>query len=167
MFNTRFIGVASRAKAAGMSDPQIAFLCGVTVNTVARWKNNYPEFGRACKEGTAVATQTLISKGLQAAGGYQAKEIKEEYTTEDGKETLTKRTVKTKDVAPNANLLMFFLTNMAPESFRNLKEINVNNTNVTIDITESERIKELCGHLVKRVENTAEKAPKELQGELI
>ena len=144
--------MAARAKAAGMSDEQVAYLCGISVTSLTRWKNKYPEFQRACTEGKAVAIQYLISKGLQAAGGYEVEETTVEFIIVDGKEVIKSRKVKTKHVACDKTLLMFFLMNMSPESFKDTREININEKHTyEFDVKESSKIQELCGELAKHV----------------
>ena len=151
-FTTRFVSMAARAKAAGMSDEQVCYLCGVSSTTLTRWKNKYSEFKRACEEGRSVAIQYLISKGLQAAGGYDVEETTIEYTMVDGKEGVKSRKVKTKHVACDKTLLMFFLMNYDPAHFKDTREININEKHtLEVDAKESSKIQELCGELAKHV----------------
>jgi len=176
-FNFEYVEIAARLKAAGLSDENIAFVLSVTPLTIHNWKEQYPQFKKACEEGKKIATGYVIAKGIKAACGYDYEDVNEKWIPHPGGTevngqpvyVLKERSVFKKHEAPNAQLLMFFLSNMDPENWkaRHKLEIDENkNVNIRIDgKIVAEQIESLAG---KFLEGTAKHVEaKEIKSETV
>lgn len=155
-FDWKYVDLAARFIAAGYNIKDLAFLLGVEPGTVDKWRQRYPQFKKAVEEGQQIAVNQLVSKGLRAAGGYDYTEVKQEYEIVEkevnGKLTpvkkLKKEVVQKKHKEPNAYLTTFFLMNLAPQYFKEVRKVEVENKHtVNVSVKESEAIKKLAGAL--------------------
>ena len=148
-FNWLYVDLAARYTAAGYDVKDLAFLLGVEPATVGTWRKRYPQFRKALEQGRDIAVSHLVAKGIRAAGGYDYTEVKQEFTfNKDGEKKMTKEVIQKKHKDPNAALLTFFLMNMAPKHFKELKKVEIE-TKHKLDVTlkESDAIRKLVGAL--------------------
>lgn len=167
-FNYNFIQIAARLIAAGHTESDIGYVLGVKKATVASWKQRYPQFKAACDNGKKMAQAYLVSQGLRAACGYDYEEqtfesrvVDVDKDGEDVKELVCIKKIQ-KHQKPDAHLLMFFLTNMAPKDFSHTKNIKVDQTNKTLNLElsgqiESDTIRKLSGKLLEAADKLDKK----------
>ena len=125
-YDPRFINLVARLVAAGHEASDIAFFIGVKNGTIAQWKQRYPAFRKAFDQGKKVAGSHLIERGLKQCEGYEVQETTIKYVKpfdcdghpiEGGEWIESEKKVVTKNVAPNASLLQFFLAKLVPNIF--------------------------------------------------
>jgi len=168
-FNYDYIQVAARLIAAGHTESDIGYVLGVKKSTIASWKQRYPQFKRACDNGKTMAKAYLVSKGLRAACGYDYEEETLEnrvvgHDEETGEEIRDLVCIKKvhKHQKPDGSLLMFFLTNMAPDEFSHTKNIKIDETkkNLNLQLTgeiESDMIRMFAGKLLEAADKADKK----------
>lgn len=104
----------------GLTDEQIAKKIGINVATVYDWKNRFPEFSNALKNGKEVVDTLVENALLKRALGYKTVEIVEEVG-----DFGSKRKKTTKEVPPDVTAQIFWLKNRRPDKWRD-KPINEN-----------------------------------------
>lgn len=102
----------------GLIDEQIAHNLGIGVATLYEYKNKYPEFSEALKNGKDDIDVMVENALLKRALGYTYDEV----TLESGVET--KRVVK--EVQPDTTAQIFWLKNRRPQAWRDKQEIDMN-----------------------------------------
>lgn len=120
----------------GYSNKDAAEKAGISQETFYTWLETKSEFSEAFKEakkqGDKVRINSVESALLDIARGFEYEEVKTEYESQlnpaTGKyEPTIKKQVRTKKrVVPNSEAIKFFLTNKAPEEWKN--RIEQNNT---------------------------------------
>ena len=120
----------------GYSNKDAAEKAGISQETFYTWLETKSEFSESFKEakkqGDKVRINSVESALLDIARGFEYEEVKTEYESQlnpaTGKyEPTTKKQVRTKKrVVPNSEAIKFFLTNKAPEEWKN--RIEQNNT---------------------------------------
>jgi len=158
-FNYDFVELACRLKAAGFSDPDLAYALGVHHDTIRLWRHRFPEFKKACEDGKKMAVQYMVARGLRAAAGYEYEECNEKYKTVfdpktgENKEVLVSKSVFKKYQPPDSRLLMFMLANLDPENWAKSHKIEVDeNRNINIRLqgeVASDQISRLAGRLLE------------------
>lgn len=101
----------------GLIDEQIAHNLGIGVATLYEYKNKYPEFTEALKNGKDDIDVMVENALLKRALGYTYDEV----TLEGGVET--KRVVK--EVQPDTTAQIFWLKNRRPQAWRDKQETEV------------------------------------------
>ena len=127
----------------GLSDKQIAGNMGISLTTYYDWKNNFPKFADAVKNGKDIVDRMVENALFKSALGYT---YQEEVLTKDGIVQLEKVQ------HANQTAQIFWLKNRKPQQWRDKQDININNT--VLDMTEEERqarINELKGKLENNV----------------
>lgn len=103
----------------GDSETTAARRAGIAGSTHFDWKNRYPEYSEAIKNAVKVFDETAVEKVEQSlfkrAVGYQYTETSTKTKSGQVVETV-KKVVK---VAPDVGAIVFFLTNRAPERWKN------------------------------------------------
>lgn len=100
-------------------------LACISEETFYKWYRNNIEFSELVKiakeEGRDARLERLEASLYQRATGYEAKETRTEYGTSpvDGKPIVVKKVVTTKNVAADTGALVFALTNVAPDKWKN------------------------------------------------
>ena len=107
-----------------MKDPEIYAEMGISHQTYYRWLEKYPEMREAYKFGV----ETLVSRAIEAttkiAFGYEENERSVSVQTDcEGNKTSTVKNTN-KHFQPNQRALEFLLTNLAPEMFKNIQNVN-------------------------------------------
>lgn len=93
---------------------EIANLLGVSVSTLEKWRETYPEFDYAWKDGRAHADAKVAASLFKRACGYDLKKHKT-VTNAEGETTETEETVH---VPGDVSACVFWLTNRRPESWQ-------------------------------------------------
>ena len=121
----------------GLTDAQIAHNMGIGIDTLYKWKNQFPEIRQAIKKGKAPVDLEVENALLKRALGYTEEETITEveeipYTTKDADgnpvtRTRTKRHVrKVKRVyPPDVTAQIFWLKNRKPQQWRDKVENTV------------------------------------------
>lgn len=100
---------------------------GISKSTFYEWLESYPDFSdslkKARKEFRETIVQTLEKSLWKRAAGYEIEESKNEYRTlKDGGEVLVKSSKITKHFPPDTGALIFALTNLDPENWKNRQD---------------------------------------------
>ena len=100
---------------------------GISEETFYTWINDKPEFSeslkKARKEFRETIVQTLEQSLWKRAAGYEVEEVKNEYSTlKDGSKVLVKSSKTTKHFPPDTGALIFALTNLDPENWKNKQD---------------------------------------------
>jgi len=100
---------------------------GISEETFYTWINDKPEFSeslkKARKEFRETIVQTLEQSLWKRAAGYEIEESKNEYRTlKDGSKVLVKSSKITKHFPPDTGALIFALTNLDPENWKNRQD---------------------------------------------
>lgn len=100
---------------------------GISKETFYTWINDKPEFSdslkKARKEFRETIVQTLEQSLWKRAAGYEVEEVKNEYRTlKDGSKVLVKSSKITKHFPPDTGALIFALTNLDPENWKNRQD---------------------------------------------
>ena len=100
---------------------------GISEETFYTWINDKPEFSeslkKARKEFRETIVQTLEQSLWKRAAGYEIEESKNEYRTlKDGSKVLVKSSKITKHFPPDTGALVFALTNLDPENWKNRQD---------------------------------------------
>ena len=105
----------------GLIDEQIAHNLGINVSTLYEYKNKYPEFTEALKNGKDDIDVQVENALLKRALGYTYIEVTKELT--DGGLVETKRV--TKEVQPDTTAQIFWLKNRRPQAWRDKQDLDV------------------------------------------
>lgn len=100
---------------------------GISKSTFYEWLESYPDFSdslkKARKEFRETIVQTLEQSLWKRAAGYEVEEVKNEYRTlKDGSKVLVKSSKITKHFPPDTGALIFALTNLDPENWKNKQD---------------------------------------------
>jgi hypothetical protein len=100
---------------------------GISKSTFYEWLESYPDFSdslkKARKEFRETIVQTLEQSLWKRAAGYEIEESKNEYRTlKDGSKVLVKSSEITKHFPPDTGALIFALTNLDPENWKNRQD---------------------------------------------
>ena len=100
---------------------------GISKSTFYEWLESYPDFSdslkMARKEFRETIVQTLEQSLWKRAAGYEVEEVKNEYRTlKDGGKVLVKSSKTTKHFPPDTGALIFALTNLDPENWKNRQD---------------------------------------------
>ena len=100
---------------------------GISKETFYTWINDKPDFSdslkKARKEFRETIVQTLEQSLWKRAAGYEVEEVKNEYRTlKDGGKVLVKSSKTTKHFPPDTGALIFALTNLDPENWKNKQD---------------------------------------------
>ncbi len=100
---------------------------GISKETFYTWINDKPDFydslKKARKEFRETIVQTLEQSLWKRAAGYEIEESKNEYRTlKDGSKVLVKSSKITKHFPPDTGALIFALTNLDPENWKNRQD---------------------------------------------
>ena len=99
---------------------------GINQDTFYQWLKARAEFSEAVKKARAEFLDEIASQ-LEAslwkkAKGYEVEESKEEYAMKKGERVLVKKTTTKKHIAPDTGALIFALTNVDPDNWKNRQD---------------------------------------------
>lgn len=100
---------------------------GISEETFYTWINDKPEFSESLKKSRKEFRETIVQTLEQSlwkrAAGYEIEESKNEYRTlKDGSKVLVKSSKITKHFPPDTGALIFALTNLDPENWKNRQD---------------------------------------------
>lgn len=111
----------------GLSEEQIARNMGCASSTLYVWKDKFPELSQALKRGREVVIREVENALIKKALGYDAVETVEElrFNRKTGKSEMvvTKKTCK--HIAPDTGAIAFTLKNLAPEKWRDKRDVEL------------------------------------------
>lgn len=128
----------------GYTEKESAEFIGISKSTLNNWKNKYPEFLDSKKRGLDNIINQIEHALYKRAIGYEYKETHVEAEIIGNEETKAVKKVKElyKQMAPDSTSIIFSLKNLAPEKWRDRKEIGIQGTidvnNFDIELTEEE-----------------------------
>lgn len=123
-----------KALSEGETQKRAGELAGICEDTFIEWKKNKPEFAELVKKAVGEwndkKVQTLEASLIKRATGYDVKETKAELAPNPmgGNPIIVKHTVTTKSVAPDTAALIFALTNLAPDKWKNRQDTRLEHT---------------------------------------
>ena len=106
----------------GLTDKEIAKRLGVCKRTVDTWKNLYPEFKAAIKEGKKQPDDLVEAKLFQRATGYSYPEDK--IMQYEGEPVIV-QTIR--HIPPDVVAQIFWLKNRRPDQWRDRHQIDFTN----------------------------------------
>lgn len=116
---------ATKLALLGLTDEEIAFQFGISVETLKLWKAQHPEFVAALNAGKidadAAMVQSLYNRGL----GMKLPAVKIFYDKDKG-ETIYAPYVE--HLAPDVGAAKLWLTNRRPKEWRERREVEVTGT---------------------------------------
>ena len=130
--------------AQGYSNKDAAVKAGITEHTLYDWLNTKPQFFQSFKEaqkqGDLVRINSVEAALLDVARGFEYEEVKTEYESvlnqNTGKyEPTIKKQVRTKKrVVPQTEAIKFYLSNKAPEEWKNRQQQELVNLDALKDL---------------------------------
>jgi len=114
----------------GAIDPQLADFFDVSLATISNWKNDFPEFLEAIKEGKQVADRNVEKSLYQRAMGYEHVDEKiffDKDAINDGDRIIRAGTIK--KYAPETAAAIFWLKNRKSKEWREKHEVELTNIN--------------------------------------
>jgi hypothetical protein len=117
-YRGKFVRKMTAAAQLGATDEQIAYMLGVSLNTVTNWKNKHPEFLGALKLGKDEADDRVEHSLYQRATGYSHPDT--HISVHAGK---VKKTAITKHYPPETTAGIFWLKNRRPKQWRERHEL--------------------------------------------
>lgn len=116
-FKDEYIEQARNYSYLGATDEQVAKFFDVTTRTITRWKDDYPEFCLALKEGKEIADAKVSKSLYERATGYSHNEDK--IFNDNGTPLVVPTT---KHYPPDPTSMIFWLKNRQPELWREKRE---------------------------------------------
>lgn len=123
--------------AQGYSNKDAAEKAGIGERTFYDWIRDNPQFSQSVKEaqkqGDIVRINSVEAALLDVARGFEYEEVKTEYESQLNPKTnkyepTIKKQVRTKKrVIPQTEAIKFYLTNKAPEEWKNRQEHDIPN----------------------------------------
>ena len=131
-FKEEYCEIARKLKLLGADEVRIARILGVSDKTIANWKNQFPQFLQALKDGSDGADFNVANALYEKAIGYEQTITK---TDKDGEEYT--ETIKN---PPDTTAAIFWLKNRQKDQWRDVRH---NEHKLTTEISEQERIERL------------------------
>lgn len=119
-YRKEFAEQAYKLTLVGMIDVELADFFEVAESTLHKWKKDHKEFSESIKKGKDISDAEVVMSLRKRAMGYRYDEVKVEES-QDG----IKKTVTTKEVAPDPVAQIFWMTNRQRDKWkRNPSEEN-------------------------------------------
>jgi hypothetical protein len=119
----------------GLTDEQIANNLGIGTATLYEYKNKYPEFAEAIKNGKDDIDIEVENALLKRALGYEYEEITKEplynavsgepILNEDGTPKIAITKIVRKQVLPDTTAQIFWLKNRRPRQWRDKQDLGI------------------------------------------
>lgn len=117
-YRPEFIQQAKDQCELGATDQELADFFNVSVRTLYRWKNTYPEFCHALKAGKAPTDERVERSLLERAIGYERDEV--DIRVVNGE--IVQTTIR-KFYPPDTTAAIFWLKNRKPTEWRDKTEV--------------------------------------------
>lgn len=117
-YKPEYIAQAIEQCEAGATDQELADFFGVSVRTLYRWKNNFPEFCQALKSGKAPTDERVERSLFERATGYERDEV--DIRVVGGE--IVQTTVR-KFYPPDTTAAIFWLKNRRPDLWRDKTDV--------------------------------------------
>lgn len=137
----------------GLVDDEIAEHMGISRKTLYEWKNKFPQFSDALKNGKEVVDIMVENALLKRALGYKYKETtKEPVKNQDtGEYELTITKEVTKEVSPDVTAQIYWLKNRKPTEWRDRRIVeNIQTTEKLDELLEE--VKRSADHVISETE---------------
>lgn len=103
----------------GAIDAEVAEAFGVSVRTIHRWKNDYPEFAEVAQTSKEIADAKVEKSLFKLATGFKYSTTdKEILFDKDGNQKPAKIKVTEHEVPPDTGAVCFWLKNRRPDEWR-------------------------------------------------
>lgn len=116
---------ATKLALLGLTDEEIAFHFGISIETFSLWKVHHPEFAEALEAGKVDAdakmAQSLYNRGI----GMKLPAVKIFYDKDKGEPVYVPYV---EHLAPDVNAAFRWLTNRRPKEWRERREVEVTGT---------------------------------------
>lgn len=117
----------------GLTDEQIANNLGISTSTFYDYQKKHSEFLEALKKGKEIVDYEVENALLKRALGYEFEEKTYETRWDENqgrfREVLTKKVRK--EIAPDTTAQIYWLNNRKPKQWRNKREYETNNDELT------------------------------------
>ncbi len=130
LFRTLMVKEAEKLAGLGHTMKEIASFWGVSVRSLERWSNRYPEFCRAIKDGRIRADVAVEMSLYKRAMGYSYTEYHfKETVIAEGPRAGERIRYADKEVvkmmAPDITAGIFFLKNRRPDMWRDMRDLGI------------------------------------------
>jgi len=119
-YRPEFVEQAKQQCAEGATDVELADYFEVSVRTLYRWKNTYPEFCQALKASKAPADERVERSLFERAVGYERDEIDIRVVNGEIVQTPIRRFYP-----PDTTAAIFWLKNRRPDDWRDKMDHNL------------------------------------------
>ena len=142
-----------------LQDKEIYNKMGISYQTFYRWLKKYPEFKEAYDFGKTKIVSEGVSALLKRALGFEKEELLQEIEQDENGKTTRKHLKKTmKYYPPEPKLLTFLLTNLDPDTWKNLQNQKIEGNlkveeQVDVSNLSKSALKELASLSIKKDEN--------------
>jgi len=127
----------------GYTYKDIAKKIGISSSAFNRWRNRYPQFNQAMREGREIVDYKVENALLKSALGYETKETKVTILMRYGKVVEETTETTTKEVVPNVTAIQTWLYNRLPDKWNrrngNLAEDLGEDNSIHIEVTRAKR----------------------------
>lgn len=127
----------------GYTYKDIAKKIGISSSAFNRWRNRYPQFNQAMKEGREIVDYKVENALLKSALGYETKETKVTILMRYGKVVEETKETTTREVVPNVTAIQTWLYNRLPDKWNrrngNLAEDLGEDNSIHIEVTRAKR----------------------------
>ena len=104
----------------GYTMQDIANRIGIKPNTLANWRDKYPELQTAMSNGRELTDYKVENALLKSALGYSTREVKVTTTMRYGKVVETIKETLDKEIAPNVSAIQMWLYNRNKNKWKNM-----------------------------------------------
>lgn len=102
----------------GYTYRDIADRFGISLHTLDRWRNKFPQIDEAIKEGRELTDYKVENALLKCALGYKTKEVKTTTIMKFGKVVETQKEVLEKEQPPSVQAITLWLTNRNKDKWK-------------------------------------------------
>lgn len=121
-YSPEYCSRAEKLCLLGATDNEIADFFGVSVRTLHRWKNDYPDFCHALKTGKGNSDERIERSLFHKAVGYVHTAVKV-FLPAGSREPVY--AVYKEHVPPDTTAIIFWLKNRRPDAWREKHELSV------------------------------------------
>lgn len=115
----------------GAPEKEIAEMLGVSTHTLAKWRQDYPEFEMAYQLGRTEADAKVAAKLFRRTQGYEYTKTK---TKQNADGEIVEEVTETVHVPPDVGACIFWLTNRRPDLWQQRVERTLpNGGNIPLD----------------------------------